>query len=89
MANRFNSRYILHNPANRDPNHSLYSIAVLKYKEGKNAFKQGRGAAVSKVSEESLRQIKNRTLIIWGKEDKLFPVEYGEAASKIIPNAKV
>lgn len=88
MANRFNSAYILHNPANRDPNHSLYSIAVLKDKGGKTAFKQGRGAAVSKVSEESLRQIKNNTLIIWGKEDKLFSVEYGEAASKIIPNAK-
>jgi len=88
LANRFNSRYILHNPANRDPNHSLYSIAVLKDKGEKNAFKQGRGAAVSKVSEELLLQIKNDTLIIWGKDDKLFPVEYGMAASKIIPNAK-
>lgn len=88
MANRFNSRYILHNPSKRDPNHSLYSIAVLKDKGGKNAFKQGRGAAVSKVSEELLIQIKNDTLIIWGKYDKLFPFEYGEAASKILPNAK-
>ena len=26
MANRFNSRYILHKPKNRDPNHSWYSI---------------------------------------------------------------
>jgi 4,5:9,10-diseco-3-hydroxy-5,9,17-trioxoandrosta-1(10),2-diene-4-oate hydrolase len=89
MANRFNSRYILHKPMNRDPNHSSYSIGVLKYKGGKNAFKQGRGTAVSKISEELLKQIKNETLIIWGKEDKLFPVEYGEAAAKIIPNAKL
>ncbi len=88
MANRFNSRYILHNPIKRDPNHSNYSIAVLKYKGGKNAFKQGRGTAVSKIPEELLKQIENETLIIWGKNDKLFPVEYGEAAAKIIPNAK-
>ncbi|MEI7628030.1 MAG: alpha/beta hydrolase [Bacteroidota bacterium] len=89
MANRFNSRYILHKPINRDPNHSSYSIAVLKYKGGKNAFKQGRGTAVSKIPEELLKQIENETLIIWGKDDQLFPVEYGEAAAKIIPNAKL
>ena len=89
MANRFNSRYILHKPINRDPNHSSYSIAVLKYKGGKNAFKQGRGTAVSKISEELLKQIENKTLIIWGKDDKLFSVKYGETATKIIPNAKL
>jgi 4,5:9,10-diseco-3-hydroxy-5,9,17-trioxoandrosta-1(10),2-diene-4-oate hydrolase len=87
MANRFNSPYILHKPTNRDPNHIGYSIDVLKSKGGKNAFKQGRGTAVSKISEELLKQIENETLIIWGKDDKLFPVEYGEAAAKIIPNA--
>ncbi|WP_033410999.1 alpha/beta fold hydrolase [Segetibacter koreensis] len=89
LANRFNSRYILHNPVNRDPNHSCYSVAVLKENGGKKAFQQGRGSAVSKMSDESLRQIKNETLIIWGKEDKLFSVAYGEAAAKIIPNAKL
>ena len=89
IANRFNSRYILDKPINRDPNHSSYSIAVLKYKGGQNAFKQGRGTAVSKISEELLKQIENETLIIWGKNDKLFSVEYGEAAAKIIPNAKL
>jgi pimeloyl-ACP methyl ester carboxylesterase len=35
-----------------------------------------------------LQQIKNETLIIWGKEDQLFGVKYGERAAKIIPNAK-
>jgi pimeloyl-ACP methyl ester carboxylesterase len=88
MANRFNSPYILHKPENRDPNHSLYSVAVIKSTGGKNAFKQGRGSAVSKIPEELLQQIKNETLIIWGKDDRLFPVEYGERAAKIIPNAK-
>jgi len=89
MASRFNSPYILHKPTNRDPNHIGYSIDVLKSKGGKKAFKQGRGTAVSKIPEELLKQIENETLIIWGKDDKLFSVEYGEAAAKIIPNAKL
>ncbi|MGZ3861465.1 MAG: alpha/beta fold hydrolase [Flavisolibacter sp.] len=88
MANRFNAPYILHKPENRDPNHSLYSVAVIKSTGGKNAFKQGRGSAVSKIREELLQQIKNETLIIWGKRDQMFRVEYGERAAKIIPNAK-
>jgi 4,5:9,10-diseco-3-hydroxy-5,9,17-trioxoandrosta-1(10),2-diene-4-oate hydrolase len=88
IANRFNSPYILHKPENRDPNHSLYSIAVIKEAGGKNAFKQGRGSAVSKIPDESLQQIKNETLIIWGKDDRLFSAEHGERAAKIISNAK-
>lgn len=88
MANHFNAPYIVHKPENRDINHSLYSVAVIKSSGGKNAFKQGRGSAVSKIPEESLKRINNETLIVWGKEDKLFSPEYGETTAKIIPNAK-
>ena len=88
QSNRFNSKFILHKPTNRDPNHSLYSIAVLKEKGGKNAFRQGRGAAVTKIAIELLKQIKNETLIIWGENDKLFPIEYGQMATKFISNSK-
>jgi pimeloyl-ACP methyl ester carboxylesterase len=87
LASHFNAPYLLHKPTNRDPNHSRYSIAVLQSKGGKKAFKQGRGTAVSKIPEELVKQIENETLIIWGKEDKLFSVEYGEAAAKMIPKA--
>ena len=88
QSNRFNSKFILHKPTNRDPNHSLYSIAVLKENGEKNAFRQGRGAAVTKIAIEFLQQIKNETLIIWGENDKLFPIEYGEMATKFISNSK-
>ena len=88
-ANSFNSKYILHSPEKRDPNHGLYSIAVLKDKGGKNAFRKGRGTAVSKISEESLSEIQNKTLIIWGAEDKLFSVKSGKVAAETIPNAKL
>ena len=88
-ANRFISRYLLFKPENRDPNHGHYSIEVLKRPGGKNAITQGRGAAVSAISQEALSQIQSQTLIIWGEDDRFFPIEHGEAAARIIPNAKL
>jgi len=89
LSNRFASRYLLANTECRDPNHVYYSVEVLKKPGGKNAFTQGRGAAVSAIPEESLRQIQNHILIIWGENDNFFSVEHGEAAAQIIPNAKL
>lgn len=88
LANRFFSRYLLFNPKNRDPNHEWYSIDVLKRKGGKNAFNQGRGSAVSEIPKASLRKIQNKTLVIWGENDRLFPVEYGVSSASQIPNAE-
>ncbi len=88
-ANRFNSRYLLFDPEKRDPNHGYYSIEVLKKPGGKKAFSQGRGAAVSAMSEEALGRIENQTLIIWGEEDLLFSIEHAEAAARVMPNAKL
>jgi 4,5:9,10-diseco-3-hydroxy-5,9,17-trioxoandrosta-1(10),2-diene-4-oate hydrolase len=89
LANRFYSRSILFNPDNRDPNHGHYSVEIIKGKGGKNAFQQGRGAAVSPVSRDQLRQIEKDTLIIWGENDRLFALEHGEAAAKVMPNARL
>lgn len=89
LANRFYARYILFNPTNRDSNHAHYSVEVLKRKGGKNAFRQGKGAAVSTIPEDSLRQIAQDTLILWGENDQLFSIKQGEAAAKAMPNAKL
>lgn len=88
LANRFYSRFILFNPDNRDSNHAHYSSEVIMSKGGKNAFRQGRGVAVSALSENLLRQITKDTLIVWGENDRLFSIEHGEAAANVIPNAK-
>ena len=88
-ANFFVSRYLLVKPENRDPNHGHYSLQVLKKSGGKNAFKQGRGAAVSTMPEGELRQIQHQTMIIWGEDDNFFSIAYGEAAARIMPNAKL
>ncbi|MBF5057120.1 alpha/beta fold superfamily hydrolase [Alcanivorax sp. 521-1] len=87
LASRVYSRFILFNPANRDPDHARYSVAVLKGNGGKKAFRQGKGAAVSKMPGSALRRVTHDSLIIWGEDDKLFPVGHGEAASKLMPNA--
>ncbi|AFT69014.1 putative Hydrolase or acyltransferase (Alpha/beta hydrolase superfamily) [Alloalcanivorax dieselolei B5] len=88
-ANRFYSRYILFKPGNRDPNHERYSVEVLKTAGGKKAFSQGRGAAVAAFTEEALRRIRNRTLIVWGENDRLFPIESAAKAATIISNAEL
>mgnify|MGYP000700223483 CR=1 FL=1 len=89
LSHRFASRYLLAKTECRDPNHIDYSVEVLKKSGGKNAFTQGRGAAVSAIPEESLRQIQNHTLIIWGEGDNFFSIGHGESAAQIIPNAKL
>lgn len=88
LANQFYAQFILFNPKKRDINHALYSIAVLKQKGGKYAFQQGRGAAVAPILEDSLRQVTQETLMIWGENDRLFPMKYGKVAAKVIPNAR-
>jgi 4,5:9,10-diseco-3-hydroxy-5,9,17-trioxoandrosta-1(10),2-diene-4-oate hydrolase len=89
FANRFYSRYILFKPENRDPNHGRYSIEVLKSKGGKKAFSQGRGVAVSAFSEAALCSIKNQTLVLWGENDRLFPIEVAAKAVAVMPDAKL
>jgi 4,5:9,10-diseco-3-hydroxy-5,9,17-trioxoandrosta-1(10),2-diene-4-oate hydrolase len=87
LANRFYSRFILFNPDKRDPNHGHYSVEVIKGQGGKKAFQQGRGAAVSPLSKDQLRQVQKNTLVIWGESDQLFALEHGEAAAKLMANA--
>jgi 4,5:9,10-diseco-3-hydroxy-5,9,17-trioxoandrosta-1(10),2-diene-4-oate hydrolase len=38
---------------------------------------------------DRLSEIQSPTLIIWGKQDRAFPVSHGEVAMKGIPNAKL
>lgn len=89
LTNRYFSRYLLFHPKNRDSNHARYSIEVLKRKGGKKPFRQGRGAAVAAMPDESLRRIQHETLIIWGENDRLFSINHGEAAADIMPNARL
>jgi len=41
------------------------------------------------MPEGELHQIQNQTMIIWGEDDNFFSIAYGEAAARIMPNAKL
>jgi 2-hydroxymuconate-semialdehyde hydrolase len=88
-ANRYGSRYLVSKLENVDPNFGLYSLQVVKKPGGKRVFWQSMGAAVSPMPEEELRQIQHQTLIIWGEDDKVFPLATSKAAVQIMPNAKL
>lgn len=87
LANHVYARYILFDPARRDPDHARYSLEVLRRAGGKKAFSQGRGAAVSAFSSAALGSIQHRTLLIWGEDDRLFPVACAAKAAALMPNA--
>lgn len=89
MAGRRMSRYLVFKPENNDPDYVAYSIQVAKKPGGNNVFMQGRGATVSAMAKDGLQRIKHQTLIIWGENDNFFPIAHGEAATKIMPNAKL
>jgi 2-hydroxymuconate-semialdehyde hydrolase len=88
-ADRYMSRYLVAKPENVDPNFGPYSLQVVKKPGGKRVCWQSKGAAVSAMPEEELRQIQHQTLIIWGEDDNFLSIASGEAAAQIMPNAKL
>ena len=60
---------------------------MIKSRGGKKAFSQGRGAAVSALTEAALGKINHNTLVIWGENDRLFSIDAGAKAVEIMPNA--
>jgi pimeloyl-ACP methyl ester carboxylesterase len=41
------------------------------------------------LTDDELRSIKAKTLIIWGEDDRFFPVSHGERAAKMIAGSKL
>lgn len=87
-TNRSTYRYYAARPENIDPDLVSYTLQGLKAPGGRVVFFRGMGAAVTIMPDEELHQIKQQTLIVWGKEDKLFSSVAGEKAANIMPNAK-
>ena len=85
----FMRRYLLVKSENGNSNYSHYSLQVLKKLGGKRAFIQGKGSAMSPMSKEELQTIKSQTLVMWGENDNLFSIAYGELAAQLIPGARL
>jgi 4,5:9,10-diseco-3-hydroxy-5,9,17-trioxoandrosta-1(10),2-diene-4-oate hydrolase len=89
MAGKWLTRYLVHDPKSVDEIWAEYSCEVQRMPGGKRAFWQGLGKATAPIPIEQLGKISHQTLIIWGKEEKLFPLTHAEAAQRIMPNAQL
>jgi len=66
-----------------------YGREVLRMPGGRRAFWKGRGRAVTPIPTEQLGRILHPTLLIWGAEDRTFPLSSARAAAEIILNAQL
>ena len=82
-------RYAVHNPENIDEALGEYGIEIRRMPGGARAFWQGRGRAGARIPAEQLGQITQETLIIWGEEDRFFPVAQAETAQKAMSRAQL
>ncbi len=89
LAGKWLRRYFVHDPKSVDETWAEYSLEVQRMPGGKRAFWQGQGKAVAPMPIEQLGRISHRTLIIWGKEEKFFPLSHAETAQRIMPNAQL
>jgi 4,5:9,10-diseco-3-hydroxy-5,9,17-trioxoandrosta-1(10),2-diene-4-oate hydrolase len=75
--------------------YSEYSFAVrirpgrsVPMKEGMKRFTSWLGQR-RRFSNDELRSVTPETLIMWGDDDRIFPLNHGERATRLIPNARL
>jgi len=83
------NRYLVYDPRSIDAVWAEYKLEVCRMPGGKRVFWQGRGKAVAPIPVEQLRQVIHPTLIIWGKEERFFPLSQAEAAQRVLPRAQL
>jgi 4,5:9,10-diseco-3-hydroxy-5,9,17-trioxoandrosta-1(10),2-diene-4-oate hydrolase len=88
-ASRWASRYVLHAPAEVDECLIAYRLGVARMAGGRRVFWRGGGRANAPIPPEQLRQVSQPTLLIWGEEERFFPVGHAVSASRVMPNAQV
>lgn len=88
-ALRWYSKYVVHNDASLGDDLAAYAVEVIRMPGGKLAFRQGRGQAVEPIPPELTRGLKQPTLVIWGQEERFFPISQLEQVRKLLNDAKV
>jgi 2-hydroxymuconate-semialdehyde hydrolase len=83
------NRYLVDDPRSIDAAWAEYKLEVCRMPGGKRVFWQGRGKAVTPIPVDQLRQVIHPTLIIWGEEERFFPLSQAEAAQRVMPNAQL
>jgi pimeloyl-ACP methyl ester carboxylesterase len=52
-------------------------------------FWHGKGQAAAPFTPEQLGHVTQPTLIIWGEQDRFFPIEHAKTACQLIPDARL
>ncbi|SMC55701.1 Pimeloyl-ACP methyl ester carboxylesterase [Desulfocicer vacuolatum DSM 3385] len=89
FSTRWLNRFLIHNTDKIDKNWTQYSLTLLRKLRSKLVFWLGAGKATRPISKEVLSKIHHKTLIIWGTEEKLFPISHAEKAHRFMPDAKI
>lgn len=82
-------RYMIWKPENIDREWFEYSFQVVKEKGGRYPILIGMGRATSAFPKKSLQAIEKEVLVVWGKEERLFPVWHAKKAYELLPNAQL
>jgi 4,5:9,10-diseco-3-hydroxy-5,9,17-trioxoandrosta-1(10),2-diene-4-oate hydrolase len=88
-ASHWLRRYCVYDQENIDEALADYKNEVCRKAGGKRAFWQGRGRTAAPVPLEQLAQVTHETLIIWGKEDRFFPLSHAQAAQRVMANGRL
>jgi 4,5:9,10-diseco-3-hydroxy-5,9,17-trioxoandrosta-1(10),2-diene-4-oate hydrolase len=96
VRDRVFEKWEVRNPEMPDKEaYSEYSFAVrirpgrsVPMKEGMKRFTSWLGQR-RKFSNDELRSVAPETLVMWGDDDRIFPLNHGERAARLIPIARL
>lgn len=72
-----------------DPDLLDYFVEVQKKEGGGRVAWQGKGQAVSPMRDDDLAGIETETLFLWGREDRLCPLQHAERAHKLMEHSRL
>jgi 4,5:9,10-diseco-3-hydroxy-5,9,17-trioxoandrosta-1(10),2-diene-4-oate hydrolase len=89
FSTRWLNKFLIHDANKINKNWAQYSLQVLRTSRSKLVFWLGAGKATSPIPEDVLSEIHQKTLIVWGTEEKLFPISHAEKAHRLMPDSKI
>ncbi|MEL7835276.1 alpha/beta hydrolase [Fodinibius sp. Rm-B-1B1-1] len=88
-AARWAIHYLVHEKSNISDALTQYAVEVLQKPGGRRPFWDGKGKVFDPFTDDQLKSVSHKTLILWGKEDQFIPTQYGRLTKKIMPNAQL
>jgi pimeloyl-ACP methyl ester carboxylesterase len=88
-ALQWQRRYLVHYDESLDDVLGTYAVEVARMSGGKRAFWQGKGRAVEPLPDKLFQRIQQPTLILWGEEERFFPLSHAERAERVLPDAQL